>query len=91
MCVSFICFLFVGWLIGFWFAKEKRNARQYCRPAQSGTEKIHAGQKFLLVGDAFDAGDFVQSFHRHAGFRPAAIGAGGQPGYPGGQQHQHGQ
>src|SRR5205085_6688748 len=56
-----------------------RCARQHRCAAKGRAEKIHARQEFLLVGDAFDLRDGIERFHRHPGFRPAAVGAGRCP------------
>src|ERR1019366_3320170 len=64
-------------LICFWFTKEKRCAREQRGTAKSRTEKIHARQKFFLVGNAVNAGDGIKCLDHHTGFGPATIGAGG--------------
>src|SRR6185436_1381199 len=78
-----ICFFMQSvWFSGcclVWFTKEERRTRKASRGQQAGAQKIHARQEGAHVGDAFDAGDFVQLPDLAAGFGPAAIRAERRP------------
>ena len=56
--------------------RKQSEAPARTRAPTGRAEKVHAGPEGFLVGDAFDAGDLIQGFDRHAGFGPAAVRAG---------------
>ncbi len=66
-------------------AGQKRRTKQRC------PEEFQARHEFVLVLNTFDAGYFIDSFDRHAGPGPAAIGSQRKPGNHSSNGHEQGQ